>query len=88
MRSLRIERPELPPGIVAIPVRTPLVHPGDAEAAGRGARVKAGAVVGDRDAYPSVAFAELDLGVRGRAVLDGVGQRLLDDPVDPGFELG
>jgi hypothetical protein len=26
---LRIERPELPPGIVAIPVRTPLVHPGD-----------------------------------------------------------
>lgn len=29
MRSLRIERPELPPGIVAIPVRTPLVHPGD-----------------------------------------------------------
>lgn len=29
MRSLRIDRPELPPGIVAIPVRTPLVHPGD-----------------------------------------------------------
>lgn len=29
MRSLRIERPELPPGIVAIPVRTPLVRPGD-----------------------------------------------------------
>lgn len=29
MRSLRIERPELPSGIVAIPVRTPLVHPGD-----------------------------------------------------------
>jgi ribosomal protein S28E/S33 len=29
MRSLRIERPGLPPGIVAIPVRTPLVHPGD-----------------------------------------------------------
>ena len=29
MKSLRIERPELPPGIVAIPVRTPLVHPGD-----------------------------------------------------------
>lgn len=29
MRSLRIERPELPAGIVAIPVRTPLVHPGD-----------------------------------------------------------
>jgi hypothetical protein len=26
---LRIERPELPAGIVAIPVRTPLVHPGD-----------------------------------------------------------
>ncbi len=29
MRSLRIERPELPSGIVGIPVRTPLVHPGD-----------------------------------------------------------
>jgi F420-0:gamma-glutamyl ligase len=29
MRSLRIERPELPAGIVAIPVRTPLVRPGD-----------------------------------------------------------
>lgn len=29
MRSLRIDRPELPPGIVAIPVRTPLVQPGD-----------------------------------------------------------
>ncbi len=29
MRSLRIERPGLPEGIVAIPVRTPLVHPGD-----------------------------------------------------------
>lgn len=29
MRSLRIDRPELPPGIVAIPVRTPLVRPGD-----------------------------------------------------------
>ncbi len=29
MRSLRIERPEVPPGIVAIPVRTPLVRPGD-----------------------------------------------------------
>lgn len=29
MKSLRIERPELPAGIVAIPVRTPLVHPGD-----------------------------------------------------------
>lgn len=29
MRSLRIERKELPPGIVAIPVRTPLVRPGD-----------------------------------------------------------
>ena len=29
MKSLRIERPELPPGIVAIPVRTPLVHPGE-----------------------------------------------------------
>ncbi|MGZ3498963.1 MAG: coenzyme F420-0:L-glutamate ligase [Vulcanimicrobiaceae bacterium] len=28
-RKLRIERPELPPGIVAIPVRTPLVRPGD-----------------------------------------------------------
>jgi hypothetical protein len=26
---LRIDRPELPAGIVAIPVRTPLVHPGD-----------------------------------------------------------
>jgi hypothetical protein len=26
---LRIDRPELPPGIVAIPVRTPLVRPGD-----------------------------------------------------------
>jgi hypothetical protein len=29
VRSLRIERPELPSGIVAIPVRTPLVHPGE-----------------------------------------------------------
>jgi F420-0:gamma-glutamyl ligase len=29
MRSLRVERPELPSGIVAIPVRTPLVHPGE-----------------------------------------------------------
>ena len=29
MRSLRIDRKELPQGIVAIPVRTPLVHPGD-----------------------------------------------------------
>ena len=29
MRSLRIERPELPAGIVAIPVRTRLVCPGD-----------------------------------------------------------
>jgi hypothetical protein len=29
VKSLRIERPELPAGIVAIPVRTPLVHPGD-----------------------------------------------------------
>lgn len=29
MKSLRIERPELPGGIVAIPVRTPLVHPDD-----------------------------------------------------------
>ena len=29
MRSLRIDRPELPAGIVAIPVRTPLVRPGD-----------------------------------------------------------
>ena len=29
MRSLRIERSELPSGIVAIPVRTPLVRPGD-----------------------------------------------------------
>lgn len=33
MRSLRIERPELPAGIVAIPVRTPLVRPGDDVAA-------------------------------------------------------
>ncbi|HLI96253.1 MAG TPA: coenzyme F420-0:L-glutamate ligase [Candidatus Baltobacteraceae bacterium] len=29
MKSLRIERPELPAGIVAIPVRTPLVRSGD-----------------------------------------------------------
>lgn len=29
MKSLRVERPELPHGIVAIPVRTPLVHPGE-----------------------------------------------------------
>jgi hypothetical protein len=29
VRSLRIDRPELPAGIVAIPVRTPLVRPGD-----------------------------------------------------------
>lgn len=29
MRSLRVDRPELPSGIVAIPVRTPLVHPGE-----------------------------------------------------------
>lgn len=29
MRSLRIDRKELPEGIVAVPVRTPLVHPGD-----------------------------------------------------------
>jgi hypothetical protein len=29
MKSLRIERKELPCGIVAIPVRTPLVRPGD-----------------------------------------------------------
>lgn len=29
MRSLRIERPELPPGVVAIPLRTQLVHAGD-----------------------------------------------------------
>ncbi len=29
MRSLRIDRKELPPGIVAIPVRTALVRPGD-----------------------------------------------------------
>jgi hypothetical protein len=27
--SLRIDRPELPAGMVAIPIRTPLVHPGD-----------------------------------------------------------
>jgi hypothetical protein len=29
VRSLRIERPEVPPGLAAIPVRTPLVRPGD-----------------------------------------------------------
>lgn len=29
MNTLRVERAELPRGIVAIPVRTPLVHPGD-----------------------------------------------------------
>jgi hypothetical protein len=29
VRSLRVERPDLPPGIVAIPVRTPLVRPAD-----------------------------------------------------------
>ena len=29
MKSLRIDRPELPAGLVAIPVRTPLVRPGD-----------------------------------------------------------
>jgi hypothetical protein len=29
MRSLRIDRQELPDGLVAIPVRTPLVRPGD-----------------------------------------------------------
>lgn len=29
MKSLRIDRPELPPGIVAVPVRTPLIRPGD-----------------------------------------------------------
>lgn len=29
MRSLRVDRKELPQGLVAIPVRTPLVHPGD-----------------------------------------------------------
>jgi hypothetical protein len=29
MRSLRVDRKELPPGIVAIPVRTRLVRPGD-----------------------------------------------------------
>lgn len=29
MKSLRIDRKELPGGIVAVPVRTPLVHPGD-----------------------------------------------------------
>ena len=29
MRSFRIDRKELPAGVVAIPVRTPLVHPGD-----------------------------------------------------------
>lgn len=29
MRSLRVDRSELPAGLVAIPVRTPLVHPGD-----------------------------------------------------------
>jgi len=29
MRTLRIERKELPEGLVAIPVRTPLVRPGD-----------------------------------------------------------
>lgn len=29
MRSLRVDRSELPAGLVAIPVRTPLVHPSD-----------------------------------------------------------
>lgn len=29
MKRLQIERQELPAGIVAIPVRTPLIHPGD-----------------------------------------------------------
>lgn len=29
MRRLRVDRPELPAGIVAIPVRTPLIHPGE-----------------------------------------------------------
>ncbi len=29
MSSLRVDRKELPSGLVAIPVRTPLVHPGD-----------------------------------------------------------
>ena len=29
MKSLRIDRPEVPAGLVAIPVRTPLVRPGD-----------------------------------------------------------
>lgn len=27
--SLRVDRPQLPAGMVAIPIRTPLVHPGD-----------------------------------------------------------
>jgi hypothetical protein len=29
VKSLRVDRKELPEGLVAIPVRTPLVHPGD-----------------------------------------------------------
>jgi F420-0:Gamma-glutamyl ligase len=29
VRSLRVDRSELPAGVVAIPVRTPLVHPGE-----------------------------------------------------------
>ena len=28
-RGLAVERPELPPGVMAIPVRTPLVRAGD-----------------------------------------------------------
>ncbi len=57
MRALAVTRPELPSGIVAIPVRTPLVRPGDDLAAVVEAAVHGIARAGDVIAISETAVA-------------------------------
>jgi hypothetical protein len=50
--------------------------------------IKAAAVVLDGQSDRLALFDDRDAGVRGVAVLDGVGQGLLQDPILRRFELG
>jgi hypothetical protein len=56
-RSLEVKRPEVPAGIVAVPVRTQLVHPGDDAVALVAAAVAGIARVGDVIAVSETAVA-------------------------------
>jgi hypothetical protein len=66
----------------------PLAHTHQTESSGVGPRVKSIAVIANDELDRGRALRGFDYGSLRVAVLDRIGQRLLDDPVDRSLKLG